>query len=463
MKLQFLGAAGTVTGSRYLLQSHRSRVLVDCGLFQGCKQLRLRNWAAPPFDPGSIDAVVLTHAHIDHSGYLPALVQRGFRGPIYCSAGTHALCKVLLPDSAHLQEEEARFANRHGFSKHRPALPLYSAADAELCLTLFREIQFEHSTSVAKSLRIELFPAGHLLGASLVRVEADGISLTFTGDLGRPNDPLMMPPAVPPPTDYLVIESTYGDRTHPAADAQAELAGWLAKALSRGGTVVVPAFSVGRTQALLLYIARLKQKQAIADVPVFMDSPMAIDATSLYAQFRSEHRLDEQDCRRMCQAAQLVTTRQGSKALDRLAGPAIILSASGMATGGRVLHHLKAFAGDARNLILFSGYQTPGTRGWSLVHGAEFVRIHGEEVPVRAEVAQLEASSAHSDAGELLAWMTRLAKAPQHTFVTHGEPSASEALRYRIAHELGWPVTVPEHCDAFEFTPMGFSACAQEH
>jgi metallo-beta-lactamase family protein len=472
MHLQFLGATGTVTGSRYLLTANGltangltangltangppakgSRVLLDCGLFQGYKQLRLRNWSSPSFDPASLDAVVLTHAHIDHSGYLPALVRRGFRGPIYASAGTFELCRILLPDSAHLQEEEARYANRHGFSKHKPALPLYTVADVEDCLKLFRPIPFGESRQVGQPLRFELHRAGHLLGAAFVRFEANGTSVTFTGDLGRPAELLMKAPEPPAATDYLVTESTYGDRLHPAIDPDAELGGWLARALARGGTVVMPAFAVGRTQALLLHIANLKEKRAIADVPVFIDSPMAIDATALYERFRTEHRLSEAECRRMCQAAQIVTTAEESKALDRLDGPAIILSASGMATGGRVVHHLKAFLGDARNLILFGGYQSPGTRGGALVRAVDSVRIHGQEFAVKAEIGHLEGSSSHADANELLAWMRQLDKAPRNTFVTHGEPVASDALRFRIEHELGWQASVPEHRDTYDLT-----------
>lgn len=452
MQLQFLGATGTVTGSRYLLQALGHKVLVDCGLFQGYKQLRLRNWAVPLFDPASVEAVILTHAHIDHSGYLPALVRRGFRGPIYCSPGTFELCRILLPDSAHLQEEEARYANRHGFSKHKPALPLYTLQDVEACLKQFRPVEFDKPLLLEGTLRFQLRPAGHLLGAAFVRVEAEGRSITFSGDLGRPNEAVMNAPAVPEQSDYLVVESTYGDRRHPALDAEAELGGWLSKALSRGGTVVVPAFAVGRTQALLLHIARLKQRGTIPDVPVYIDSPMAIDATALYERFRVEHRLSEADWRVMSGAARIVTTPEGSKELDRRPGPAIIISASGMATGGRVVHHLKAFIGDGRNLVLFGGYQSPGTRGGALVRGIDSIRIHGQDFAVKAEIGQLEASSSHADADEVLAWMKQMVRAPRHTFVTHGEPSASDALRFRIEHELGWPVTVPEHRDVYDLS-----------
>jgi len=450
MKLQFLGATGTVTGSRYLLESAGRKLLVDCGLFQGYKQLRLRNWAAPGFDSSSIDAVILTHAHIDHSGYLPVLVRAGFRGSIYCTESTFELCKILLPDSAHLQEEEALYANRHGFSKHKPALPLYTVADAEACLRRFEPVRFGKSFQLARTFQCELVPAGHLLGAASARVFADGTHITFSGDLGRANDPVMRPPAKPSNTDYLVIESTYGDRTHPAGDPEAELGSWLSRALGRGGMVVIPSFAVGRTQALLLHIANLKARKAIADVPVFIDSPMAIDATSIYLRFQNEHRLTQEQCERLSGAAQFVTSPEESRALDRLEGPAIVVSASGMATGGRVIHHLKAFLGDGRNLVLFGGYQSPGTRGGALVRGVGSVRIHGADYAVKAEIGQLEASSSHADANELIAWMRNVERQPRRTFVTHGEPSASDVLRFRIEKELGWEVTVPEHRDVVE-------------
>jgi metallo-beta-lactamase family protein len=450
MQLTFLGATGTVTGSRYLLEIAGRRILVDCGLFQGYKALRLRNWAQPAFNVREIDAVVLTHAHIDHSGWLPVLVRLGYTGPIFCSAGTLELSRILLRDSAHLQEEEARYANRHGFSRHKPALPLYTVADAIRALDQFRVIEMGRPEPVCEGVSVELRRAGHLLGASFAQIRGEGLTITFTGDLGRPVDPVMHAPAAPGPTDYLVTESTYGDRRHPAIDPEAELGEWLSRAFGRGGTVVIPAFAVGRTQSLLLYLARLKERGVIPDVPVFMDSPMAIDATDLYRRFRREHRVSDADCERMCHAARLVNTPEESMALDRLGGPMIILSSSGMATGGRVVHHLKAFLGDARNLILFSGFQSPGTRGGALVRGAETIRIHGEEVPVKAEIGQLLASSSHADADELLDWMRQFPAPPRHTFVTHGEPGASDALRYRIEHELGWRVSVPEHRDVFD-------------
>jgi metallo-beta-lactamase family protein len=445
MNLTFIGASGTVTGSQYLLECGASRILIDCGLFQGYKQLRLRNWAKPPYEARSIDAVVLTHAHIDHSGFLPRLVSQGFSRTIYCTPGTRELCRILLPDSGRLHEEDAAFANRHGFSKHKPALPLYTEQQAENCLRQFRGVKFGDPMEVAKGIVVEFFPAGHLLGAAFVRVSTSEGTVTFSGDLGRPHDPLMNAPQLPGPTDYLVTESTYGDRTHPAIDPELELLGWLEPACRRKAVIVIPAFAVGRTQALLLLLARLRARNAIPDIPTFMDSPMAIDATQLYQKFAAEHRISEAECRRMCSAAAITTTPEASKALDRRDGPMIIISASGMATGGRVVHHLKAFMGDERNLILMAGYQAGGTRGAALLAGVKSLRIHGQEFAVRAQVGQLQASSSHADADELLAWMRHLPAPPRLVFVTHGEAAASDALRQRIERELGWDALVPEN------------------
>lgn len=450
LQLGFFGAAGTVTGSRYLLDTGTKRVLIDCGLFQGHKQLRLRNWSPLPVDPASIDAVVLTHAHLDHSGYIPRLVKEGFAGRVYCSASTFELCRILLPDSGHLQEEDAKYANRGGFSKHHPALPLYTFQDAEDCLKRFEVVKVGSRWEPAEGIVAQASPAGHILGATFVRVEHGGVSVTFSGDLGRLSDALMKPPAPPAATDYLVIESTYGDRLHPAVDPQKELGEWLRRALGRDGVVVIPTFAVGRAQSLMLHIAGLKTAGRIPDVPVFLDSPMAIDATALYGFFRAEHRLTDAECRRIFGAVGLVNTPDQSKELDRRGGPMIVLAASGMATGGRVLHHLKTFIGNARNLVLFAGYQAPGTRGAVLVAGARSVRIHGQDFEVLAEVGQLETLSAHADADELLAWMGRPGAPPRRVFVTHGEAGAADALRFRIEHEKGWPAEVPEHLELFD-------------
>jgi len=448
MKLEFFGATGTVTGSKYLLQHDGRSVLIDCGLYQGYKQLRLKNWAELPFSPASIDAVVLTHAHIDHSGFLPALVKRGFRGRIHATAATFELCRILLPDSAYLQEEQARFLNRHGYSRHKPALPLYTGEDAEACLERFEIHRFDEPFEPVHGLAARCTPAGHLLGAASVHVASQRSSIVFSGDLGRDNDPLMSEPRTPPAADYLVIESTYGDRTHESADLQQELGALLRPALARKAVVVVPTFAVGRAQLLMLLIARLKAAGSIADVPVYLDSPMATDATQLYRVFANEHRLSYEACAEIFRATNMIRTVEQSKALGERGGPMILMAASGMASGGRVIHHLKTFAPDANNLILFAGYQAGGTRGAAMVAGAKTIRIHGQDVPVNAQVGQLNAMSGHADANGLLRWMRQLPRQPKQTFITHGEPSASDALRIRIERELHWEASVPEYRDS---------------
>ena len=447
MKIQFLGATGTVTGSKYLV-SGPSRVLVDCGLFQGWKPLRLRNWAPPAFDPASLDAIVLTHAHIDHSGYLPLIVKRGFRGRIHCSEATLDLCRILLPDSAHLQEEQAEHANRFGYSKHAPALPLYTRADAEAALRRFAPVAFGRAFEPAPGLHATLRPAGHILGASMVDLREGAVSCVFSGDLGRPDDPIMRAPAVPERADALVMESTYGDRRHPELDTAEEIGRIVARTAARGGVIVVPAFAVGRVQALLLHFARLRARGALAPaLPIYVDSPMATDVTEVYLRHRDEHRLGVEECRAIARVARFVATPEESQRLDQSSWPMVIVAGSGMATGGRVLHHLKRFAPDARNTILFTGFQAGGTRGEALVHGAAEVKIHGAYVPVRAEVLNLETLSAHADSGELLDWLGRWREVPARVFLTHGEPAAVDALRKRVSERFGRECAVPDYLE----------------
>ena len=445
MDISFLGATGTVTGSKYLVTSTSGRILVDCGLFQGYKQLRLRNWAPLPFDPRELDAVILTHAHIDHSGYLPLLVKNGFSGRVYCSHATRDLCAILLPDSGHLQEEDAAYANRRGFSKHKPARPLYTRRDAEDCLRQLAPVAFERDVKLDSGVVFRLSPAGHILGAAMVTMRDGGVAVLFSGDLGRPHDLLMPPPAPIRQSDYLVIESTYGDRRHDPVDPRDLLAQVLNRTFRRGGVVVVPAFAVGRAQALMYFIHLLKSARTIPDVPVFLNSPMAVDVTRVFRSHRGEHRLTPAQCDGMCGAAHYVNSVEESKRLNDRHGPMIIISASGMATGGRVLHHLKAFAPDARNTILFTGFQAGGTRGAAMLNGAEAVKIHGEYVPVRAEVMNIDNLSAHADYAETLDWLRHFESPPRQTFITHGEPAPADALRHRIEEELGWRARVPEH------------------
>jgi metallo-beta-lactamase family protein len=453
MKLTFLGAAGTVTGSKYLIEAGGLRILVDCGLFQGYKNLRLLNWQPMPFSTKEIDAVVLTHAHIDHSGALPLLVKQGYRGPVYATRATAELCGLLLPDSGHLQEADADFANRHKSSKHHPALPLYTEEDARRALKLFKPLEFDELLTLGP-LQLRLRGAGHILGASSVELRQGNHSLLMSGDLGRPDDLMMKPPVPIEHGDTLVIESTYGDRTHDDGDHTGELADVIRRTAARGGMVIVPAFAVGRTQALLHQIWLLKKAKQIPDLPVFLDSPMAIDTTGIYQHHANEHRLSADDCRHMGTVARFCRTPDQSRELNQLTYPAIIISASGMATGGRILHHLKNHLGDHRCSVVFAGFQAGGTRGARLVQGERSIRIFGQDVAVNAEIVSLPGMSAHADAGQIMDWLRTAKRPPQHVYITHGEQDASDALRRRIQRELGWHASVPMMGDAIEL-PMG--------
>lgn len=446
VSITFLGGAGTVTGSKYLVRHGEQSVLVDCGLFQGYKQLRLRNWTPLPVVPAQIQAVLLTHAHLDHSGYLPLLMREGYRGRVFATEGTRDLCGILLPDSGHLQEEDAAFANRHGYSRHAPALPLYTRADALACLRLFKPVAMNRAFQPLRGWRATFSPAGHILGAASLLLEVAGRRILFSGDLGRTDDVLMNPPAPPPPADTVLIESTYGDRLHPPSDIAAELAPALQRVAARGGVAIVPVFAVGRAQALLHAIAQLKSRQLLPRaLPVFLDSPMAIHTTALYGQHMDGHRLSAAEVRAMERTATMLETPEQSKALARRHGPKVILAASGMATGGRVLHHLALYAPDHRNMIILTGYQTPGTRGARIAAGETSLRIHGQDVPVRAEVVQLESASAHADANQILDWLRAMPGRPDQTYIVHGDMAASDTLRQRIEHELNWRALVPEH------------------
>ena len=448
MQLQFLGATDTVTGSKYLLRQGKSSVLVDCGLFQGYKQLRLRNWSPLPVDAASINAVILTHAHLDHSGYLPLLARQGFSGKVYCSPATFDLCRILLPDSGYLLEEEAEYLNRHKMSKHSPALPLYTRDDAQRCLKLFEPVNYRKPWQPAAGLSATLTPAGHILGASFVRLDNGLRSILFSGDIGRPNDPVMAAPSPMDGADYLVVESTYGDRLHKDSDVLQELADVINRTAARGGVVVIPAFAVGRAQSLLYYIYLLKAQGLIHDVPVYLNSPMAASATRAYELHRAELRLTRAQFEALTHLAKIVQTPEESRQLNTRSGPMVIISASGMATGGRVVHHLKAFAPDKRNTILFAGFQAGGTRGATIVGGASTVRIHGEDVPIRAEVAMLDNLSAHADAAEIMGWLRGFKSAPRQTFITHGEAAAADAMRLRIERELHWPCHMPYYLES---------------
>ncbi len=446
VNIAFLGGTGTVTGSKYLVRHDGKCLLVDCGLFQGYKLLRLRNWTPLPIAPGQIDAVLLTHAHLDHSGYLPLLVKEGYSGHVYATSGTRDLCRILLPDSGHIQEEDAAFANRHDFSKHAPAMPLYTRQDALDCLRLLKAVEFGITFQPIPGWRATFTPAGHILGAASLLLEVAGRRILFSGDLGRPDDLIMNAPASAPAANTVLIESTYGDREHPAEDVLAELGPALKKLASRGGVAVVPVFAVGRAQALLHAIHLLKLRGDIPkSLPVFLDSPMAVHTTQLFEHHRQDHRLSQADTQALTHSATMINSTDESRALASRHGPMVILSASGMATGGRVLHHLAHYAGNHRNMIILTGYQAPGTRGATLASGAKSVRIHGREVELKAEVVQLQSASAHADARQILAWLRTMPQAPDQVYVVHGEPGASDELRKRIKHELGWRAIVPEH------------------
>ncbi|MBI2713127.1 MAG: MBL fold metallo-hydrolase [Rhizobiales bacterium] len=444
LSLTFLGGVGTVTGSKYLVEHERHRILVDCGLFQGFKALRLKNWAPFPVEPRSIESIILTHAHIDHSGYLPLLVKQGFAGRILCSKATADLCEILLPDAGHLQEKDAEFANRHGFSKHKPALPLYTLKDAQKVLEHLTPVAFDQDRTLTSGGRIRLRHAGHILGAATVQLDWAGSTIVFSGDLGRYADPIMFDPAPIERTDYLLVESTYGDRRHDKRDPADALAEIVETTIGRGGTVVIPAFAVGRAQSLMYHLQRLKSAGRLSNVPVFLDSPMAQDASDIFCANVKDQKLPPAECRRSCAVAHYVRSVEESKALTANPMPKVIISASGMATGGRVLHHIKRFAPDPKNTILFAGFQAGGTRGAAMMAGAKSIKMYGDHVPVRAQVHNLDMLSAHADADEILRWLGGFKTPPRMTFITHGEPAASDALRHRIEEELKWPCLVPD-------------------
>ncbi len=457
MQLSFLGGVGTVTGSKYLLDTGVYRILVDCGLFQGFKQFRLRNWEALPVAPRSIDAVVLTHAHIDHSGYLPLLVRSGFKGPVLCTPTTRDLCGILLPDAGFLQEQDAAFANRQGFSKHHPALPLYTERDARNALQRLVAVPYGENRELGDGFRLAFRDAGHILGSAIATLRRHRRSVVFSGDLGRPGSPLLPDPATVSRADYLVVESTYGDRRHSDESPEDAIAAVVNRAAGRGGTVLIPAFAVGRTQLILYYLQRLKAARRIPNISIFIDSPMAIEASTLLYRHHKELRLSAAECDELGRAATYVRDVEGSKALDQSQMPKVVISASGMATGGRVLHHLKALAPDPRNAILFAGFQAGGTRGAAMVGGAATVKIHGGPVLVRAEIVNLDMLSAHADSNEIMAWLRQFEAAPRRTFVTHGEPAAADALRHRIEEELGWECRVPDYRETFDLDGKGKS------
>jgi metallo-beta-lactamase family protein len=414
MQLRFLGGTGTITGSKYLVEHQGRRLLVDCGLFQGLKRLRLRNWSSLPVSSGSIDAVVLTHAHIDHCGFLPRLLDLGFKGKVYLTPGTAALCEGLLPDSGRLQEEQARHANRHGYTRHSPVLPLFTEDSARRALQRFELRDFGVSFEPVPGFELRLQRAGHILGAASVHLRCGERSVLFSGDLGRDDDPVMKPPAPPEAADFVVVESTYGNRSLRHADALDRFAAVVCSAAERGGVVLIPAFAAGRAEALLHAIRQLKAARRIPELPVHLNSPLAADMGETFVRHADEHRLPDDECRTLYAGVSFVNSEEASRALNGLRGPGIVIAANGMATGGRVLHHLKAFAPEARNAIVFAGYQAAGTRAAAIAGGATRVKIHGAWIPIRAEVASLDGLTAHADREGLLDWIAALPQVPQH-------------------------------------------------
>ncbi len=449
-----LGAAHTVTGSKFLLEHGGRRVLFDAGLFQGLKELRERNWAAFPVQPSTLDAVVISHAHLDHCGYLPRLVKAGFRGDVHVTFDTGRLMSVVLPDSARLLEEEAKYANRAGYSRHHPALALYTEDDAWTALEQLRSHAFDAPFDAADGIRITFQPAGHILGSATVLVELhDGPTVRFSGDLGRPTHPLLVPPTPVGDVDYLVVESTYGDREHTNGEARLALADVIERTVERGGKVIIPAFAVDRTEVLLYHLRQLADEGRLPAVPIFVDSPMALAALQIYREAIEEHATDVRaelaDQRSLFDLPNLseVFDSEGSKAVSRNGGAAIIIAGAGMASGGRVVHHLEKFLPDERNSVALVGFQAAGTRGRQLLDGASSVKIHGQYVRVKAEICDLTGFSVHADASELMAWVGTATRPPTTVFVVHGEPNASSALRDRIVRELDWTAVTPEHAE----------------
>jgi metallo-beta-lactamase family protein len=459
-KITFLGAAGTVTGSKYLLEAGTKRLLVDCGLFQGSKELQQRNWNPLTVDPATIDWVLLTHAHIDHTGYLPRLVAAGYRGPVYADAATHELCNLLLPDSAHLQEEDAQFAARKGYSSHKQPLPLYTVAQAQQALARFQEIPREDVFTISPEFSVRTHDAGHILGSTWLELtiteNGKKTLVVFSGDIGRYDQVILKDPEPPTRADFLLCESTYGDREHGTGSVADELADVINRVAKRGGVAVIPSFAVGRTQTLMYYLRELDDAQRTPKLPVYVDSPMAVSVTDIYARHHEDHDLDftkleRQGDRDPLNLHDVHMTRavEDSKKINDVTSPCIIISASGMATGGRVLHHLAKRLPDSRSAVLLVGYQAAATLGRALQDGAQFVRIHGQEVPVRAEIVVLDQLSAHAGRSELLRWLSGFTAPPRQTFLVHGEPSGLEGLRTGIASRYHWPVIVPGYLQSF--------------
>lgn len=448
-ELQFLGGAGTVTGSKYLITCNDSKILVDCGLFQGVKSLRLKNWEELTVNAADIQAVILTHAHIDHSGYIPRLIKSGFRGKIFCTPATKDLCKILLPDAGYLMEEEAEFLNRSKRTKHFPALPLFTMKEAERSIEFFAPVPYHQEHKIDSRISFQLFYAGHILGASSVVLNVGGRKIAFSGDVGRLHDEILHPPEVLPHVNYLVTESTYGNRLHKKNNIKADLEKIINDTFKRKGVILIPAFAVGRSQSLMYYIWQLRKENRIPEIPIYLNSPMATNVTDLLTKYKDLHKLSEVDYTEMCEIVKYVHSPEESARLNEKKGPMIIISASGMLGGGRVLHHLKAFASDPNNTILLTGFQAAGTRGEALQYGAKEVKVHGEYIPVHAHVEMLDNISAHADYSEIIEWLSQSKMHPEKVFISHGEASAADELRRRLNEKFGWSGVVPDQGSKF--------------
>jgi metallo-beta-lactamase family protein len=455
--LRFLGACGTVTGSKFLLESGSHRVLLDCGVFQGSSELKQKNWSPPPFDPSSLDAVILTHAHIDHTGYVPRLAKAGFSGPVYVTPPTAGLLGYLWPDAAHLHEEDARYANEKQYSSHRPALPFFDANEARAALGLLRQVPFHERAEAAPGIAFTFRRVGHILGAAFLTVEADSRRIVVSGDVGQRNAPILKDPETPESADYLLLESTYGDRLHPDASPRGELGRVVAETVARRGVLLIPAFAVGRAQDVLYHLRSLQRGGRIpANLPIYLDSPMAVGAVDLYCGALAEHDLEMEKLRNegLCPiegpSVKLVRDRDESIALNARRGPMVIVSASGMLTGGRILHHLKHRLPDPETTLLFVGFQAAGTLGRRIREGAREVRIHGQPVPVRAEIREIPALSAHADQRGLIEWVASLTSPPRAVSLVHGEPAAREALAAVLRTTYGWTVNLPGEGETVE-------------
>jgi metallo-beta-lactamase family protein len=448
-RIRFLGGAGTVTGSKYLLTYQGKNILIDCGLFQGLKELRLKNWDRFPIEPKSIDAIILTHAHIDHSGFIPRLVKEGFSGNVFCTAATLALCKLLLPDTGHLQQEEAEYLGRHRLSKHHPPLPLFDKAEAERSLKYFVTKDFGQEFEVFPGFTVTFLYAGHILGAAIAFINAGSTRIAFSGDIGRPQDSIFKPPSALPKLDYLVVESTYGNRKHETSDPLMELETLIKEAVEKKSVMMIPAFAVGRAQELMYFLSILRKQGRIPWIPMYLNSPMATDATEIFCEYQNLHKLSPQECLEVSKVVHYIRSVEESRALNEKKGPMLILSASGMATGGRILHHLKAFAPDPKNIIIITGYQALGTRGRAIQDGAKEVKIHRQFVAIKAKVVTLENLSAHADYTEILDWLSKSEIHPMKVFVTHGEKDSAAAMKQRLEQTFGWKCETPSQDQEF--------------